>query len=135
MCLPLFFWQVKVQMVAETRNHLIAAAQNISSAHSNLKPVNIPYCTMEDLEVSFHHFYYQNINSKFQYLLFYKDLVLWSGCTGCRGGVHVHTVHIIWMGIQHCVCQQPSVKLCCVWKKSWIHVFDKFRLSYECNLH
>jgi len=44
-------------MVSETRNHLIAAVQNISSAHGNLKPVNIPYCTMEDLEVSFHHFY------------------------------------------------------------------------------
>lgn len=42
---------VKVQMVSETRNHLIAAVQNISSAHGNLKPVNIPYCTMEDLEV------------------------------------------------------------------------------------
>ena len=39
-------------MVAETRNHLIAAAQNIGSAHGNLRPVNIPYCTNEDLQVS-----------------------------------------------------------------------------------
>lgn len=41
---------VKYQMVAETRNHLIAAAQNINSAHGNLKPVNVPYCTLEDLQ-------------------------------------------------------------------------------------
>lgn len=41
---------VKYQMVAETRNHLIAAAQNITSAHGNLKPVNIPYFTDVDLQ-------------------------------------------------------------------------------------
>lgn len=41
---------IKYQMVAETRNHLIAAAQNIGSAHGNLRPVNIPYCTNEDLQ-------------------------------------------------------------------------------------
>ena len=40
-------------MVAETRNHLIAAQQNISSAHGNIKPVNIPYLTDVDLKVSF----------------------------------------------------------------------------------
>lgn len=41
---------VKYQMVAETRNHLIAAQQNISSAHGNIKPVNIPYLTDVDLK-------------------------------------------------------------------------------------
>ena len=44
--------KVKYQMVAETRNHLIAAAQNINSAHGNLRPVKVPYCTNEDLQVS-----------------------------------------------------------------------------------
>lgn len=39
-------------MVAETRNHLIAAAQNITSAHGNMRPVNVPYFTQEDLQVS-----------------------------------------------------------------------------------
>ncbi|KAJ7393753.1 hypothetical protein OS493_003412 [Desmophyllum pertusum] len=42
---------VKYQMVAETRNHLVAAIQNCSSAHGSLKPVNIPYCTKDDVEV------------------------------------------------------------------------------------
>lgn len=41
---------VKYQMVAETRNHLIAAVQNISSAHGNLRPVNVPHFTNEDLQ-------------------------------------------------------------------------------------
>ena len=54
MCINDFFLlKVKYQMVAETRNHLIAAAQNITSAHGNLKPVNIPYFTDVDLQVSF----------------------------------------------------------------------------------
>ena len=38
-------------MVAETRNHIIAAIQNISSAYGSLKPVTAPYCTPDDLEV------------------------------------------------------------------------------------
>lgn len=42
---------VKYTMVAETRNHIIAAIQNISSAYGSLKPVTAPYCTPEDLEV------------------------------------------------------------------------------------
>lgn len=45
-------------MVAETRNHLVAAIQNCSSAHGSLKPVNIPYCTKDDVEVSCNHHIY-----------------------------------------------------------------------------
>lgn len=42
---------VKYTMVAETRNHAIAAIQNISTAYGSLKPVTAPYCTPDDLEV------------------------------------------------------------------------------------
>ena len=46
------YLQVKYTMVAETRNHAIAAIQNISTAYGSLKPVTAPYCTPDDLEVS-----------------------------------------------------------------------------------
>ena len=65
-------------MVAETRNHLIAAAQNISSAHGNLKPVAVPYCTHEDLQVSLYEFCFQcmRLNERFQ-LIFCKVAKIW----------------------------------------------------------
>ena len=66
-------------MVAETRNHLFAAAQNISSAHGNLKPVTVPYCTHEDLQVSLYEFCFQCmwLNEKFQLLIFCKVAKIW----------------------------------------------------------
>ena len=80
-------------MVSETRNHLIAAVQNISSAHGNLKPVNIPYCTMEDLEVSFHHFYILNENFIIYY--FTKIWFCEMDVQECqRGGVHVYAHYV-----------------------------------------
>ena len=39
-------------MVAETRNYLIAASQNVTNTHRYLSNVNIPYFTIEDLRVS-----------------------------------------------------------------------------------
>ena len=38
-------------MVAETRNYLIAASQNITNTHHYLSNVNIPYFNSEDLRV------------------------------------------------------------------------------------
>ncbi|KXJ27070.1 hypothetical protein AC249_AIPGENE13687 [Exaiptasia diaphana] len=41
---------VKLQMTAETRNHLIAAVQNIQSAQKFLTPIKVPYFNQSDLE-------------------------------------------------------------------------------------
>ncbi|CAB4011157.1 Hypothetical predicted protein [Paramuricea clavata] len=43
--------QARYSMVAETRNYLIAASQNITNTHRYLSNVNIPYCNSEDLRV------------------------------------------------------------------------------------
>ena len=39
-------------MVAETRNHLIAASQNISTAIGFMAPIKIPYWSEADAKVS-----------------------------------------------------------------------------------
>ena len=44
-------FQARYSMVAETRNYLIAASQNITNTHRYLSNVNIPYFSSEDLRV------------------------------------------------------------------------------------
>lgn len=43
--------QARYSMVAETRNFLIAASQNINNSHRNLSNVDIPYCNSDDLKI------------------------------------------------------------------------------------
>ena len=39
-------------MTAETRNHLVAAIQNLRSAQKYLVPIKLPYCGENDITVS-----------------------------------------------------------------------------------
>ncbi|KAK3697165.1 hypothetical protein QZH41_013542 [Actinostola sp. cb2023] len=40
---------VKYQMTAETRNHLVAAIQNLRSTHKFLEPIKVPYYSQDDI--------------------------------------------------------------------------------------
>lgn len=38
-------------MTAETRNHLVAAIQNLKVAHKYLAPIQVPYYSEKDIQV------------------------------------------------------------------------------------
>ena len=64
-------------MVAETRNYLIAASQNITNTHRYLSNVNIPYFNTEDLRVRVQYqFFFSLITLEdFHHWTSYEELV------------------------------------------------------------